>query len=429
MFLILQSVLLIAFILNEPKAIAQPWPNRVAPVNKHTDAAKPLYSVQFITAFNFVDNYFMKEKFVIDIEAPFPWRDCIGNRPVPCENYQCTNVQTKYFYQSPSCHPINGGSKSPGSQHCNCPVNVVSPVDGTCSQALLNYDQFSLNGSDGRNPYTSVYYTNCNAGCAPSSTFESFPANVRGVMAFSRSPYAKPASVFYIPEWKDILALCLPSTLSSPGVMFFGDGPYYFIPKSNDDIRSLLSYTPLLKHPGSFAYFINVKAIVIKGRSINISSGRSTTKLSTIEPYTTLRSDIYTSVVRRFLKVTKRIPVAKPVAPFGLCYNISKNKTKPGLKVPDIHLILHGGSNWTISTANSIRQVTSDVACLAFIDGGAASEPPIVLGTFQFEDNFLVFDVHNSTLGFSSSLLFKGNSCANFNFTIPSNLYPEKLFI
>ncbi|MFS7981334.1 putative aspartic peptidase domain superfamily, xylanase inhibitor [Helianthus anomalus] len=46
------------------------------------------------------------------------------------------------------------------------------------------------------------------------------------------------------------------------------------------------------------------------------------------------------------------------------------------------------------------------------------SEPAIVIGTFQFEDNFLEFNLENSTFGFSSSLLRKQTSCSNFNFTL-----------
>ena len=83
------------------------------------------------------------------------------------------------------------------------------------------------------------------------------------------------------------------------------------------------------------------------------------------------------------------------------------------MQVPDIDLILPNGKKWTIATANSVKQLTRDVACLAFVDGGTAAEHAIVIGTFQFEDNFLEF-----TFGFSSSLLRRQTSCANFNFTL-----------
>ncbi|KAI3524024.1 hypothetical protein L1887_02624 [Cichorium endivia] len=399
------------------------------PVNKHTDTAQPLYSITIMTSY--VNETFQNPKFLIDIDAPFTWHDCIlvwfnygenicpSNKvctsPVSCEEYQCTDVRTTYSYRGPSCPPLTNSYTLPGWGFCTCPVNVMNPVNGICSQAELNFDTFEANTSDGRNPSHVYQDILLNAACAPSTSFESFPTNVTGVMAFSTSPYAVPAS-FFQSQLKTSLAICLPSTTSSPGILFFGAGPFYLLPHSNIDVRSLLTYTPLLKHPDSFGYFIGVTDIVIRGRSVNIS-GNTTTKLSTTEPYTILRTDIYNRMVRRFAKVTKRIPLASPVRPFGLCFRTFENGTRVGLKVPDIDLSLKDGKNWTITTSNSMKQITEDVACLAFVDGGANIEHGIVIGTFQLEDNFILLDLENSTLGLSSSLLNKDTSCANFNFT------------
>ncbi|KAK9078441.1 hypothetical protein SSX86_002498 [Deinandra increscens subsp. villosa] len=433
MYLLLQLLLIIlAFISGEHEAIAAyvpPYTSVVAPINKHTDAAKPLYSVQIMTSW--VNMQYLHANFLIDIDAPFIWHDCIVQwntypgscpsntlctGPVSCEEYQCTDVRTSYSYKNPSCAPETNSSTLPGWGFCTCPVNVVNPVTGSCSQALLNYDDFTMSVSNGRNVgidlFNQYYGAYPNAACAPSSSFTSFPTNVSGVMAFSSSPYALPAYLYQ--PLKKTLALCFPSNSSAPGVLFFGTGPYYLLPQSNVDVRTYLSYTPLLNHQDSFGYFISVNGIVIKKRSVNVPAN-TTTKLSTIDPYTTLRTDIYNDVVRRFSKVvTKRIPPAKPVAPFGLCFTTST----VGLKVPDIDFILPDGKKWSVSVANSMKQVTNEVACLAFVDGGATSEPAIVIGTFQFEDNFLEFDLENSTFGFSSSLLRKQTSCSNFNFTI-----------
>ncbi|KAK9049586.1 hypothetical protein SSX86_031445 [Deinandra increscens subsp. villosa] len=346
--------------------------------------------------------------------APPPNTLCLS--PVSCEEYECTSVRTSYSYKNPACLPETNSSSLPG-WFCTCPVNVVNPVTGSCSQALLNWDEFHVNTSDGRNSFNSFSGAYPFAACAPSSSFESFPANVTGVMAFSSSLYALPANLEH--PLRNKLALCFPSNSSAPGVLFFGIGPYYLLPQSNVDVRSYLSYTPLVKHPDSFGYFISVNSIVIKKRSINVPEN-TTTKLSTIEPYTTLRTDIYNDVVRRFSKVvTKRIPPAKPLAPFGLCFTTSV----VGLKVPDIDFILPDEKKWSVSATNSMKQITNEVACLAFVDGGATSEPAIVIGTFQFEDNFLELDLDNSTFGFSSSLLRKQTSCANFNSTVPNSPY------
>ncbi|XP_071715147.1 gamma conglutin 1-like [Rutidosis leptorrhynchoides] len=369
------------------------------------------------------------ENFLIDIDAPFTWHDCavqwdldsnsycddirlcIGG--VYCEDDLCTDARTTYSYHHN--HPVCPSETNTSTFPCKCSVNVVNPVTKSCGQGLLNYDDaYFFNTTNGRNVFTVIgRYTN--AVCAPSTSFASFPANVTGVMSFSSSPYALPAYVF--PPFKNSLALCLPRTLSSHGVLFIGEGPYYLLPQSDVDVRSYLSYIPLLKNQDSSGYYISVNSIVIKYRSIIVPTN-TTAKLSTIDPYTTLRTEIYNNVIKRFSKVVKRIPSAKAVAPFSVCFSTLKNDTKARLTVPDIDLVLHDGKKWTISTANSIKQVTKDVACLALVDGGATSEPAIVIGTFQLEDNFLVFDLENFTLGFSSSLLYKHTSCSNFNFTL-----------
>ncbi|XP_071699514.1 chitinase CLP-like [Rutidosis leptorrhynchoides] len=428
-------VIILAFISHEHEAIAQygpPYSSVVIPVTKHTDVAKPVYSVEIMTSF--VNMQFKTENFLIDIDAPFIWHDCIVywdmypgkcpddkfcHYPISCEDQTCTWVRTDYSYRNPLCSPETNRSNLPGyGVDCTCPLNVVNPVTGTCGgPALLSENIFNVHKSNGRNVFNWTYISYPIGACAPSSSYASFPANVTGVMAFSTSLYALPEH-FYQPLKKS-LSLCLPSTSSSRGVMFFGTGPYYLLPHSNVDLMSYLSYTPLLKQPDSFGYFIHVKSIVIKTRYIKIPSN-TITKLSTIDSYTTLRTDIYNGVVQRFSKVTRRFKPAEPVAPFGYCFSTSNNNDRRhvGFKVPDIDFVLIGRKKWTVSTSNSIKQVTKDVACLAFVDGGETSEPAIVIGTFMFEDNFVVFDIENSTFGFSSSLLHKHTSCSNFNFTL-----------
>ncbi|KAI3775198.1 hypothetical protein L1987_49767 [Smallanthus sonchifolius] len=429
MFFLLQLILMVlVFISHEQNAIAAyvpPYTSIVAPVTKHTDSAKPLYSVQIMTSY--INMQYMHANFLIDIDAPFIWHDCIlqwniypgscptntlCTYPVSCEEYQCTEVRTTYSYKNPSCPPVTNSSTLPGWGYCTCPVNVVNPITGSCGQAMLNYDAFTVNTSNGKNVLTDSYGAYPNAACAPSSSFESFPSNVTGVMAFSSSPYALPAYLYQ--PLKRSLALCFPSTSSTPGVLFFGSGPYYLLPQSNVDLKSLLSYTPLLKHPDSFGYFIRVNSIVIRRRSIDIPSN-ITTKLSSIAPYAVLRTDIYNRVVWIFSIYTIGFPRVSPVAPFGLCF---WTFTQFVLRFPDIDLILPDGKKWTISAANSMKQITKDVTCLAFIDGGMSTEHAIVIGTLQFEDNFLEFDLENLTFGFSSSLLLRQTTCANFNFTL-----------
>nr|XP_043619970.1 chitinase CLP-like [Erigeron canadensis] len=419
--LFLFQVIVLALISQGHEAIAADgptWSSVVVPVNKHTDTANPLYSVRM-----YINNMgYTQQKFVIDLDAPFiwhyawPYQESCETCPVAmtCGASQCTEMRTTYSYQAPSCPPPNNASYGDRYWDCEyCPVNVIHPVTGECEQVLPMFDdKFMMNKFDGRHVLSDLYSTTVNDACAAPWIFENkFPAGVEGVMALSSSLYAFPANLH--DPVKKIVALCLPSALWPPGLLFFGNGPYYLPTQSDVDVRSLLSYTPLLKQPDSFGYFIGVDHIVIKKRSLKVPAN-TTAKISTLDPYTTLRTDIYNSVVHRFSMVTKRIPPAKPVAPFGLCFNTSTIDPKVGIKVPSIDLALQGGKTWSISTRNSIKQVTNDVACLAFIDAGATSKNAIVVGAFQFEDNFLTFNLENSTFGFSSSLSRANISCANF---------------
>ncbi|KAJ0509042.1 putative aspartic peptidase A1 family, aspartic peptidase domain superfamily, xylanase inhibitor [Helianthus annuus] len=430
---------ILAFICHEHVAIASF--SLVVPVNKHAGAVgnalysahayfyKPQYpNPRISTTTYFGNDQYVQQSLLIDIDAPFIWHSSFPHQesceacpnPVTCGEFQCTDLRTAFSYQSPSCPLPTNHSMYDEYNDCEvCPVNVISPVTGECSQVIPTFDQFMFTSSYSGSGILSsdLYVTYPVTGSTAPSTFDPFPSNVLGVMALSSSPYALPA--YLRNPINRIIALCLPSNISTTGVLFLGNGPYY-IDQSYVDAMGLLSYTMLVKHPKSFGYFIGVNAIVIKSKSI-IVPANATTKISTLDPYTKLRTDIYNDVVRRFSKVTKRIPPAKSVAPFGLCFNTSVNGTTVGIKVPDIDLILQDGKKWTISTANSIKQVTEDVACLAVVDGGPTSEHAIVIGTLQFEDNFLLFNLENSTFGFSSSLLRNQTSCSNYDFSVVYN--------
>ncbi|PWA63505.1 aspartic peptidase A1 family [Artemisia annua] len=335
-------VLLLAFISYQHEAIAQS--DFFLPLNKHTDAAKPLYSARI---------YKEGTNYLIDIDAPFTWFGCwptwnmqpgnycpgVCTPAVSCYEDICNKVRTSSSSKSPSCPPAQD---SDYEGECYCPYNVVDPLDSKCVISYLSNDTFDV-----RMTSNGIYSANANVGCVdPSTAFLSYPKDVTGVLALSTSPYALPASLNQ-PPLNRTLSLCLPSASAAPGILLYGNGPYYL---SDVDVRSLLSYTPLLKHPDSFGYFISVNSIVIKKRSVDLP-GNTTAKLSSVEAYTTLRTDIYNPVVRRFTMVTKRIPKANPVAPFSLCYSTSTNGTQAALKVPDIILNLQGGKNWTISSA------------------------------------------------------------------------------
>ncbi|GKA33905.1 putative aspartic peptidase A1 family protein, partial [Tanacetum coccineum] len=254
MFHLIQLIVMVlAFISHDHEAVATLWqptlesyPPLIAPITKHSGAAQDLYSVEIMT--DWVNGQYVHSDFLIDTDARLVWHECIVQLPISTEKCPIDTLCNTYV-PSPPC-------------------NVENPVTGGCLQVKTSYDEFTVNLSNGRHILAGVYGASLITGCAPSSAMVSFPKNVTGVMALSRSPYAYPAHLTGIR--KNILALCLPSTTSARGVLLFGESPFYLLPHSDVDVTSLLSYTPLYTHPESFGYFIVVNAIVIKKRSTGL---------------------------------------------------------------------------------------------------------------------------------------------------------------
>ncbi|KAK9063657.1 hypothetical protein SSX86_017528 [Deinandra increscens subsp. villosa] len=359
----------------------------------------------------------------LDLEAPFTWKDCIlkhidiacgleeGCRfPVRCDKPLCKEAKS---YFNPTCPSLNITAK----YGCDiCAVTPFNPVTNTCKISQMTTDLVNLYLTDGRNPGPGPnppFGNEFVLSCAPKSLVAHFPGNMTGVAAFSWSGLAFPRQLSFL-DIAPKFALCLPSVTSGLGVAFLGDGPFYFTTSRSLDLRSVLSYTPMVrKSSKSLGYYIKINRISVKGASVNIPKS-SSVKLSSRVPYTVLRSDIYNALLAGFSKATVNIPKVTAVKPFGLCLKDSAIGTGG---VPKIDLETESGKVWSISGENSMKRVGNGAACLAFVDGGSRVADAIVMGTFQMEDNFLLFDLGNQKLGFSSSLLSRGTSCSKFNFT------------
>ncbi|KAK8491712.1 hypothetical protein V6N13_023955 [Hibiscus sabdariffa] len=222
------------------------------------------------------------------------------------------------------------------------------------------------------------------------------------------------------------------------GVIFFGDGPYNFL-SFNMDISKSLIYTPLILNPVSIGsgrvsfegdpspdYFIGVTGISINEKPVALNKtllsidkqGNGGTMISTVVPYTIMQTSIYEAVVRAFTKELPKAQRVRPVAPFSACFNTKGiGISRLGPRVPIIDLQLPNKVAWRIFGFNSMVKVKDDVLCLGFLDGGFKATTSIMIRGHQLEDNLLQFDLAASTLWFSSSLLFRQTTCANFNFS------------
>lgn len=273
--------------------------------------------------------------------------------------------------------------------------------------------------TDGHNPFAQAHYKKIFLSCAPKFLIKSLPKGTSGFASLSNGTLSL-VSQFSTSKVPIKFGMCL----GDQGVAFFGEGPFYLLPPPGRDVTQLLSYTPLLKHPfrDTLGHYIGFKGISINGQAVEFSKKMlpfdKLVKLSTVTPYTILKSYIYRVFLRQFKKATRGIPRVTKVAPFGLCLNTSDlGSTRVGLPVPKIDLQLIKGGNWTIFGANSMVQVSKDVACLAFVNGGKKAKNAVVIGSYQMQHNFLLFDLVRSRLGFSSLLFFFQTTCNNFNFT------------
>ncbi|XP_052191620.1 probable aspartic proteinase GIP2 [Diospyros lotus] len=371
----------------------------------------------------------------LDLGGQFLWVDCQQGytsttyRPARCRSAQCSLAGADGCGE---CYSPPG----PGCNNNTCGLLPDNTVTHTATGGELAADVVTIQSADGKNPGRVVSVNQFLFVCGSTFLLEGLAAGVKGMAGLGRTKISLPiqfAASFSFPRR---FAICLTSSTSSNGVVFFGESPYVFLP--GIDVSKSLIYTPLILNPVSTAsayssgdpsseYFIRVKSIKISEKTVPINTslltidnnGYGGTKISTVNPYTVLESSIYNAVTNFFVNELANVKRVDSVAPFGACFdskNISSTRVGPG--VPAIDLVLQNEDvYWRIFGANSMVQVSEDVLCLGFVDGGSNPRTSIVIGGHTIEDNLLQFDVARSRLGFTSSLLFRQTTCANFNFT------------
>ncbi|KAJ4968158.1 hypothetical protein NE237_014859 [Protea cynaroides] len=417
-FRLLSSLLLLLLTsLSDAKSTHTFRPNAlVLPISK--DAS----TLQYLTSIN-QRTPLISINVVLDLGGQSLWVDCqkgynsSSYRHVRCHSSQC------YSAPKPSC------------KKKTCTVIIDNTITHTATTGILGKDVVSIQSTDGSNPGRVVTVPHFLFTCAPTFLLKGLASGAKGMAGLGRTRISLPSQFAADFSFQKKFAICLSGSTSTlynaKGVLFFGDGPYKFLPYM--DVSTNLIYTKLYKNPFSTTsseYFIGVKSIKVNEQvvllntsllSINKKNGYGGTKISTVTPYTVMESSIYKAVTQAFIKVVTSMNITRvdAVSPFGICFS-SKNvgSTRVGPAVPAIDLVLQNETvYWRIFGANSLVQVSNDVLCLGFLDGGSKPKTSIVIGGHQLEDNLLQFDLAKSKLAFSSSLLFRQTTCANFNFT------------
>ncbi|KAL7151374.1 hypothetical protein ABFS83_04G026400 [Erythranthe nasuta] len=370
---------------------------------------------------------------VLDLGASFTLMDCSSaayhSSPTPCGSSFCS---------SPPCKKVCSTEPGPLLSLTRKPPLTGQPFIGSLSMPI----------TDGRNPGRLGLIPKFVLSCTERSLLKGVIAkDAAGLAGLGRSNLSIPAQVSNFTSQNSVFALCLSGSPSAPGVAFFGSTGPYFI--SEIDLSKFLNYTPLLPNPStsgstvvSYAnpsneYFIGLTDIKVNGKALDFDrallrfneKGNGGTKLSTVTPYTTLQSTIFTALTEAFVNESAalNLTVTGAVKPFRVCYkadDVMSTRVGPGF--PTVDLVMQSDDViWRIFGANSMVRIFRDdvdVWCLGFLDGGSHPKSTVVIGGHQMEDNLLQFDLESKRLGFSSSLLVHGTMCGNFNFTTNNNL-------
>ncbi|KVH94400.1 basic 7S globulin 2-like [Cynara cardunculus var. scolymus] len=402
----------------------------VVPVRK--DAA----TGQYVTQIN-QKTPLVPENLVVDLGGKFLWVDCDNNyisstyRPARCRSALCS------LAGADGCGDCFGSAR-PGCNNDTCGVSPYNPIIRTATSGELATDLVQIRSTDGSNPGRPVNISRFLFSCAPTFLLQGLANGVSGMAGLGRTRIALPTQLAAAFSFDRKFAICLSSSTTSDGVVFFGDGPYNFLP--NIDVSQSLMRTRLIINPVSTTgasspgepsaeYFIGVSSIRVNSKSLSLNAsllsidnqGNGGTKISTVNPYTILETSIYNTLTAAFISeaAIRNITRVPSVAPFDVCFSTSNVlSTRVGPAVPSIELVLENQNVvWMITGSNSMVQVNDNVLCLGIINGGSNPRTSIVIGGYQLENNLLQFDLATSNLGFSSTLLGRQTTCANFNFT------------
>ncbi|OWM66824.1 hypothetical protein CDL15_Pgr002619 [Punica granatum] len=430
--ILLSSLLLLSF--SSTSSLAQ---TSFRPKALVLPVTKDISTLQFVTHIH-QRTPLVPLSLVVDLGGRHFWVDCDDPSYVSstyssprCRSAQCSLAQTNGCGQ---CFSL----ARPGCNNNTCAMGPENSVTRTATGGELASDVVSVLSTDGSNLGRAVRVSQFLFACGSTFLLDGLALGVKGMAGLGRTKISFPSQLSSAFSFRREFAICLPSSTNSTGVIFFGPGPYKFLP--NIDASMSLGYTPLLNNPvstatsytagePSYEYFIDINAIRVEDMPIQLNAtlltidrnGNGGTKISTVVPYTVLEASIFKAVSEVYISKMAGTNVmrVKPVKPFDVCFS-SKNieKTSIGPEAPYIYLTRQNQQPvWAILGSNSLVQVNNEVMCLAFINGGANPTTSIVIGAYQLQDNLLHFDLAKSRVGFSSTLLNVGTSCAKFNFS------------
>ncbi|TQD90317.1 hypothetical protein C1H46_024145 [Malus baccata] len=384
-FLLLFSSFLYSFSISQ----AKPY-NQLNRLIFHVK--KDVSTLQYVTEIHH-GTPLVPTKLVVDLGGPFLWLNCASSsssRLISQRSIQCLAAKPKTQDQ--------GSNKK-------CDIfteNRITQVatQGDLLEDIMAVDQVTDGSKTGSKSITTVGF-NFLFSCAPMFLLNGIASGAKGMLGLGRTQMSMASQISAQLSSKLQFIICLSS---SNGVVLHENGHHSsnFRSKFPDS----MTYTPLVNQVESpHEYIINLKSIKIRGKKMSLDIEEGKIKLSTIVPYTTVASSIYATFTKAYEQAAMSTNMTRvsPVAPFGQCFSSrKKDGTLVGPKVPVIDLVLQSELvKWRIHGRNSMVQVSNEVMCLGFLDGGLNLKTSMVIGGYQLEDTLLHFDVGASRLGFT----------------------------
>jgi hypothetical protein len=176
-----------------------------------------------------------------------------------------------------------------------------------------------------------------------------------------------------------------------------------------------LNYTPFLTplefRPYNEFYYIDLEGVSIAGKRLTLPSNLSTVDsdgnggiiIDSGASFTIFPEAIYKQIVDNVASqiAYRRARDVEANSGFGLCYNVSGVKN---IQLPGFAFHFKGGSDMILPHENSFVSYSSDTFCLAMLETSfldVSVGPAVLIGNYQQQNFYMVYDRENNRLGFT----------------------------
>lgn len=331
--------------------------------------------------------------FILDLDTPFVWTH--HHNPGPLGRVTARSID---------CLTANG-HQNPPTAASTCSLTTANPITGESVSGELVTGELLFDEEAGdvfdRFLYVSGAFTEGRR----------LPDGIDGVLGFGRK-----SRVSLISQLSHSISMTRRFSVCFSGGN--GDG---FVSLGRDtgldEIKgSSMAYTPMMVVEDRVTsstgnnYYVNVKAMEINGRKLVVQPVKA--KISSVVRYTTLSRVIYGTIMKGFEEAAAKSGMirAPAVGGFELCYR----KLEETKAVPVVEFVMQSELvRWRFDEKNVMVDVGKDTMCLGVVEGGEDDE--VVVGGYTLEENLVEFDLESEMVGFSGSLLRRGNGCGKLS--------------